>query len=442
MNDLIELKEQTFCSVYLTQAEAWELKGLRMDVIAESARVEAGDKDDREPFETTSRDNDETEPGCQVYSVNSCCRVGHFRLVNGNRRTVRIEPKVGISNVFSLLGAAYSFYAGDSPFRSESVDYAIDKTKVLEPLVRHFNSLLKLLLQDGLLTNYIEQEENLKALRGRVVFAKHLSQNLIRQDRLYCRFFRSEVDIPENQLIAWTLVLLTRLGEWSQGVRQILQSHILHFGGVSIRAFLPRQYPTFHYDRLTSRYAEVHSWCKLFVDLLSVSDKPGETTFNGYLLDMNVLFERFVISTFKSAREVVPAFSLAPHETFDLDVDKKLGICPDLTMRSTGDSIVTVDVKYKRTGGAGQANHPDLYQVISYSTALGLIGQKSVSAQGILVYPVAEHSAELDGCLRIITSKERSSELSIRVVRLDLGCEDPVGDAQLKLIRLLEEISI
>ena len=175
--------------------------------------------------------------------------------------------------------------------------------------MRHFNRLVKLLLQDGLLTNYIEQEGNLKALKGRIAFAKHLSHNFVRQDRLYCRFFRSEVDIPENQLIAWTLVLLTRLGEWPQDVRQTLQSHFLHFGGVSIRAFLPKQYPTFHYDRLSSRYAEVHSWCRLFIDLLSISDQTGKTRFNGYLLGMNELFERFVRSMFARAREAVPFFS-------------------------------------------------------------------------------------------------------------------------------------
>ena len=90
---------------------------------------------------------------------------------------------------------------------------------------------------------------------------------------------------------------------------------------------------------------------------------------------------------------------------------------------------MAVDAKYKRTGGAGQANHPDLYQVISYSTALGLVGQESTSAQGVLVYPVSEHSAELDGCLRVITNKQRSSDLTIRVIWLDLGCEDPVRDA-------------
>jgi 5-methylcytosine-specific restriction endonuclease McrBC regulatory subunit McrC len=72
--------------------------------------------------------------------------------------------------VFALLGAAYSFYSGPGalPFRSESVDYGIDTAQVLEPLIKRFNTEVRRLLQDGLLANYIEREENLTTLRGRL----------------------------------------------------------------------------------------------------------------------------------------------------------------------------------------------------------------------------------------------------------------------------------
>ncbi len=319
-------------------------------------------------------------------------------------------------------------------FYPESVSYAVERTQLLEPLVRYFNESLTALLQDGLLANYVETEQNLKFLRGRISFSEHLSLNVVRRDRLYCRFFQSDVDIPENQVILWTLQLLRRTAAWSEDVRQTLQSHLLRFGGVSFRQFLPRQCPIFHYDRLSSRYGKVHDWCRLFIDLLSISDKTGGTVFNGYRLDMNQLFERFVISTFKHAKESVPSFAVKPLETHNLDLDRRIKIRPDLTLEGPNESIVAVDAKYKRTAGAGPARHPDLYQVISYTTALGLIGQESTSVQGALVYPGAERSAELDGNLRVITSKQPSSELTVKVLWLDLECEDLVRDAERKVI--------
>jgi 5-methylcytosine-specific restriction enzyme subunit McrC len=345
-----------------------------------------------------------------------------------------------------LLGAAYSFYSipDKSPFRPESVDYADDKARVLEPLVRHFNESVEELLQDGLLANYVEQEENLRVLRGRLAFSKHLAQNVVRQDRLYCRFFQAEVDIPENQVILWALVLLDREGDWSQDVRQTLHSHILHFGGVALRQFLPRQCPVFHYDRLSSRYRKVHDWCRLFIDLFSISNRPGERTFYGYLLDMNELFERFVISAFKRAEESVPLVSVKDHRSHHLDLDRSTVIVPDLTLEGPNRSMVAVDAKYKRTKPQKQAKHPDLYQVISYCVAMGLIDQASTPTpvQGILVYPAAEKSPELEGLLRVITSKKPSSELAIRVIWLDLRSRDVVGDAKETFTRILQEISV
>jgi 5-methylcytosine-specific restriction enzyme subunit McrC len=439
MEQFIELQEQAFSRALLTSAEAEELRQkLKMEVISGDDSVLA-ETDEKRVEPSISLEAGLTY---RLYSVNPSCQVGHFRLESDLHRTVRITPKVGICNVFSLLGAAYSYYSDprDSPFRSESVDYGVDKKQVLEPLVWHFNKAVKGLLQDGLLANYIEQENNLKVLRGRLAFSKHLAQNLVRQDRLYCRFFQAEVDLPENQVILWTLTLLNRAGEWSQDMRQTLQSHILHFGGVSVRQFLPRQFPIFHYDRLSSRYREVHSWCRLFIDLLSISDRPGERTFNGYLLDMNLLFERFVASLFERAKESVPLVSVKPQKRHDLTLDGRIGVCPDVTLRGPDESNVVVDAKYKRTAGSENAKHPDLYQVISYCVALGLIGQETTPVQGLLVYPVAERSGELENILRIITSKMPSSQMSIRVIWLDLNCENPVGEAEQKFVKVLREV--
>jgi 5-methylcytosine-specific restriction endonuclease McrBC regulatory subunit McrC len=180
----------------------------------------------------------------------------------------------------------------------------------------------------------------------------------------------------------------------------------------------------------------------LFIDLLSISDKPGETTFNGYLLDMNKLFERFVISVFKLAKESVPLISVKDHLSHHLDLDGCTGIVPDVTLEGPNRSMVAVDAKYKRTKGQEKAMHPDLYEVISYCTALGLIGQASTQVQGIIVYPAAESSAELNGLLRVITSKRPSRELSIRVIWLDLDSQDLVRDAKQTFTRILQEISV
>jgi 5-methylcytosine-specific restriction enzyme subunit McrC len=88
---------------------------------------------------------------------------------------------------------------------------------------------------------------------------------------------------------------------------------------------------------------------------------------------MNRLFERFVISAFQKAQEIVPGISVAGHASHDLEL-AAIRINPDLTLEGPNNSIVAADAKYKRTKRTA-AKHPDLYQVIAYCVALGLIGQ-------------------------------------------------------------------
>src|SRR5436309_365230 len=122
MDTPIELREQQPCAVLLTATEAQELRELKFDVIlAQSVEFDKTD--------------DAIEPAARAYLVNSGCQVGHFRLQSQSQRTVRIQPKVGIRNVFALLAEAYAFYSdGESPFRRHTVDYNVDKATLLEPL--------------------------------------------------------------------------------------------------------------------------------------------------------------------------------------------------------------------------------------------------------------------------------------------------------------------
>ena len=138
----------------------------------------------------------------------------------------------------------------------------------------------------------------------------------------------------------------------------------------------------------------------------------------------------------------MPLVSVKDHKKHRLDIDNRVRIEPDLTLEGPSRALVAVDAKYKRTKGQEKAMHPDLYEVISYCTALGLIGQASTQVQGIIVYPAAESSAELNGLLRVITSKRPSRELSIRVIWLDLDSQDLVRDAKQTFTRILQEISV
>jgi len=379
-------------------------------------------------------------PQVRPYRVNPFEQVGLFRLGGARRPVISIEPKVGIGNVFALLGTAYQFYIKESPFLKDAVPYDTDLAPIIEPLVQRFNEVVEGLLREGLIQHYIEQEELLPTLRGKLLFHEHIRQSANARVGLFCRYVSREVDIPENQVILWTLILLRRERNWSDGVRSMLQSHILHLGGVSVRSFLPRQFPTFHYDRLTYRYQEIHCWCKLFIDLLSLSDETGDFEYDGFLLDMNLLFERFVAAMFQRAAQDRPEINVRYQPTFPFDVSKSVKIEPDLVIEGPKGQRLPIDAKYKRTQGA-KAKHPDLYQIVSYCTALGLINapRNPDSPHGILIYPVHERANDLPDELNVITALDGSSQLQIRIEWLDLASKDLLTDTLDRFSNILDQ---
>lgn len=397
-NDLIILNEIEDRDVILSPSEAAELQtaGLSLKLLPYFA-------------------DGSTLQVVRAYRVNGNHNVGYFRL--GSGRVVQVESKVPIANVFALLAIAYRQYEKEPPFLELTVPYSSSHARPLQALVEHFSDLVDVLLRDGLLRRYIEQEENLSTIRGRFLIEQQIRQNLVRSNRMFCRFATCDIDNTENRIVLWSLILLQRSGSWPERLRRKIQRQIMHFGGVSTVPIRARQVPQLAYDRLSGRYAEIHRWCRFFIDQMTLVNRTGEVEFCGFLLNMFELFERFVFCVFKEAARKRAGVQIVKQK-LPLDTKRRVNILPDLLIK--GPNFIAVgDAKYKITRDA-VGRHPDLYQIISYSTALGLLDAHQ-RPQSFLIYPASEHSLELEGDLQILTSAQGGSQLSVRTLWIDLG---------------------
>ncbi|MGE3799152.1 MAG: hypothetical protein AB7G88_15080, partial [Thermomicrobiales bacterium] len=106
-----------------------------------------------------------------------------------------------------------------------------------------------------------------------------------------------------------------------------------------------------------------------------------------------------------------------------LDYDRRVSIQPDIVLTSEHQPILVADCKYKRLDD-GQFRHHDLYQMVSYCTALDL-------ARGALIYP--RHESTLTGEVGI-----RHSGIRIRFFDVDLGV--PHGELAGVMDRLADEL--
>lgn len=342
--------------------------------------------------------------------VNPTSCVGHFTLPSG--RIIIVEPKIDAASVFRMLGYVFAD-EHRRLFEWEDVRYASERL-LFEPLVERFNSLVTARTKRGLVQDYIRQEENLGVLRGALNIKAHIQQNLGRENRVHCRFFEQTVDIPDNRFVKAVLWHLLRFGGWTPQTTQSLIRNLHHFDGVTLEPLRSQGLPNRHYHRLNDDYRPIHELCRLFAECSSISEHFGSVRLNGFLLDMNHLFEQFVERAFLNVSRRGERRVVAQERTSLALGTGSPKIQPDVKVWS-GDRVVAIaDAKYKRDYAAPP--NGDLYQVITYGTALAC-------PEVYLLYPQTEIDAERD--LQII-----NSPIVVRTRRVDIASPTAIENAE------------
>jgi 5-methylcytosine-specific restriction enzyme subunit McrC len=314
-------------------------------------------------------------------------------------RLLESRPKVSVKALFFMLAQAFDL---PSPFRTEPASLErLDQ--ILDFLAGFFADTVDELINAGLYRAYVEEEENLNVLRGRIVFTEDLRRNFALRQRVFCRYADLTWDVPENQVLAQVAHMLAG---WNFGrhTRQRLTQIDRMLSALTRTTFLADDVRRFSYHRLNDRYRPLHQLCTLFLEGASLSESVGAFEARSFLIDMNRLFEKFVGQIL---RDRLPrAVRIAEQEPTHLGVGRRVLMRPDILLSTAGRVRLVGDCKYKRLETEEFKNH-DLYQVLAYCTSLGV-------QRGLLVYP--RHSVAIEYDLPVLGSK-----VVIRQATIDLG---------------------
>ena len=122
--------------------------------------------------------------------------------------TLWIKPKVDIRRILFLLG-----YAKNPGWRDDTVALA-QVTDLVPALAHAFADQAERALDRGLVQGYVEVDDSLTVLRGRLRDQDQLRRRFGIAVPLLVRFDDYTTDIAENQLLRAAAELLLRLPEW------------------------------------------------------------------------------------------------------------------------------------------------------------------------------------------------------------------------------------
>jgi len=314
-------------------------------------------------------------------------------------RRIECRPKVPVRNFFAMLAIAFDL---DPDFMAENTTLQrIDE--VFEFVIGYFAELVDRRISRGLYRAYVEREDNLLAVRGRIAIAEDARRNHVLRHRTYCRFTDLTWDIPENQIVR-QVAHMTAGWVTGRALRDELRRIDRVLGEVTPVRLPAQTIDRFSYGRLNDDYRPIHRLCRLFLEGASVSEDAGVFDFRTFLFDMNALFERFVTRLLQHA--ATAHLELLEQRTIHLGTRGQVEMRPDIVVRQGGNTMLAIDCKYKRLDAGRFKNH-DQYQILAYCTALDV-------TRGLLVYPRHEHS--LDDEIQV-----RNSAVRVQQISIDLG---------------------
>ncbi len=288
---------------------------------------------------------------------------------------LHIRPKVGLRNLFGMVEYAYqlsSFQLFDQATSCGTLG------EFIEHLIAVLLGKVRVRAHRGLFRDYVEKEEDLAYLRGR--FIADFSQTTTRAHRLglRCRFQEQTTNLPDNQILAWTLHCLRRFPLQRPDLKHMIYQVFRQLSGaVDLRYIRPEDCLDRSYHRLNQDYEPMHALCRFFLEHSGPSLAMGDRKFMAFLVYMPALFESFIAEWLRA--HLGGALALSSQYRVPLDGSERLEFRIDLVLNeaSSGKVLAVMDTKYKRVEVPDEA---DIQQVVAYAVRMG-------TSRAILIYP-------------------------------------------------------
>ncbi len=149
---------------------------------------------------------------------------------------------------------------------------------------------------------------------------------------------------------------------------------------VSMVEFRSNEVPEVTFNRLNEHYQGVVALSRLILRHSAFQAMRGEIRANGFLMDMNVVFQEFVMMALRES-QVLLGYELSSEKEETLDEAGAITMRPDLSWWKGNQCVFVADAKYKRTK-INNVPNADLYQLLAYITALDLPCGMLIYAQG------------------------------------------------------------
>lgn len=320
--------------------------------------------------------------------------VGVIRAPDGFQ--IEVLPKVGKAigggpkEARQLLIKMLCCLQGFRHIQADSASISAAKMPLLEVFIAEFLRTVEHIVKSGLRSDYSSRQDNVLALRGKLLMAPHLRQNLYHADRFFTEHDEFSTDRPENRLVHSALRRVSMLTA-SQASQQLARELQFVFAGVPVSVQPRIDFQRVRLDRGMGCYADALSWSRLILDEESPLTGAGGNRAPSLLFPMEAVFEAFVAKhlTRQLARPLTLKTQARSRYLVRHREQNWFRLQPDVLIRQGGRDALVLDTKWKLLDGL-KANGTDKYGLSQGDFyQLQAYGQSYLDGEGdvVLIFP-------------------------------------------------------
>lgn len=230
---------------------------------------------------------------------------------------------------------------------------------ILDVYFEMYLTEIERLVSKGLIKRYQKNQSNQNALKGKLLFAKNIQQNLVHRERFYCEHQVYDRNHLLHQILYKGLQILKAFV--NDALKDRLNRLLFEFQEIENIEISEKHFRKIVFDRKNSDYQKAFDIAKIIILNYSPSLNYGSENLLTLLFDMNALWEEYIFRILQKHKKDEEKVSRQDSKKFW----KNKCIRPDIILETKKETFV-IDTKWKII----ETNNPsdeDLKQMFVYN---------------------------------------------------------------------------
>lgn len=332
------------------------------------------------------------------------------------------DKSILINNIYHML--AYAFQTLN---RGNYEDVAV------EPFEEMYDLLAAILakgigvqLKQGLYREYINRQEELPVMRGKINMPGTIKNRLAHKRILTCEFDELSENNLYNQILKTTVMLLLRNARVKTEYKDDLKKKMLFFSNVDMLEPASIKWSVIRFQRNNQTYRMLISICQLIIEGMLITTDAGDYKLAIFVDEQRMcrLYEKFILEYYsKHFPELSVSVSQIPWSVDD-GIGTMLPVMQSDIHLQKGNTVLIIDAKYySHTTQTQYDKHTihsnNMYQIFTYVKNRDYdFGDEEHKVSGMLLYAKTEEEIQPDNVYQM-----HGNQITVRTLDLNLPFE-------------------